>query len=74
MSERINNLVRLFNVREGISEAEDNLPERFKREPLKKGASKGQVVDATELQKMISNYYNLRGWDTYGRPKFQEIS
>ena len=40
--ERINNLERLFNVREGFSRKNDTLPERFLKEPLSKGPSKGK--------------------------------
>jgi len=62
-AERINNLVRSFNLREGISRKEDALPERFMNEGLKKGASKGEVVRKKEFEKMLNEYYKIRGWD-----------
>jgi aldehyde:ferredoxin oxidoreductase len=55
-------------VREGISRKDDTWPERFFREPLPDGASKGQVLDTLEFDKMLSEYYELRGWDTNGIP------
>ncbi len=58
--ERINNLERLFNVREGFSRKNDTLPERFLKEPLSRGPSKGSVVD---LEPMLDEYYEARGWD-----------
>jgi len=55
-AERINNLVRSFNSREGISRKDDALPERFVKEPLI-----GQVVEKEKLDKMLDQYYKLRG-------------
>ena len=45
--------------------AEDTLPERFIKEPLKTGASEGQTV---ELSEMLKEYYELRGWSSEGKP------
>ncbi len=58
--ERIVNLKRAFNVREGITRRDDTLPERFTREPMPEGPGRGQVVD---LERMLDEYYELRGWD-----------
>lgn len=67
IGERIYNLERLFNLREGIGKDEDNLPKRFTEEPLSEGPAKGQYV---ELDKMLPKYYELRGWDfETGLPK-----
>lgn len=57
--ERIVNLERLFNLREGLTKEDDSLPERMLNEPLPDGPAKGQVVD---LEPMIAKYYQLRGW------------
>ncbi len=64
--ERINNLVRLFNVREGLTKGDDTLPKRFLMEPLKEGPARGRVVD---LQALLKEYYFVRGWDEEGAPK-----
>lgn len=60
MGERIYNLERLFNLREGIKKEADTLPQRFTKEPLPEGPAKGQYV---ELDKMLPEYYKLRKWD-----------
>jgi len=68
--ERVNNLVRLFNLREGLSRAEDTLPPRFLKEPLKEGPARGRVV---ELAPMLDEYYFVRGWDEDGVPKQEKL-
>lgn len=60
VGERIVNLERAFNVREGFSRNDDTLPERFLREPVPRQPSKGQVF---ELDKLLDDYYTARGWD-----------
>ncbi len=66
--ERIYNLCRMFNVREGISRKDDTLPSRI-GEPLKEGGSAGHTVNKEELDRMLDEYYGLRGWDENGIPK-----
>jgi aldehyde:ferredoxin oxidoreductase len=63
VGERVNNLARAFNVREGFTRADDTLPERLMTEPLKAGGSKGQVISREDLDQMLDEYYALRGWD-----------
>lgn len=63
IGERVNNLCRCFNVREGIRRKDDYLPRRFSEEPLPDGPSQGQRITHEELQNMLDNYYELRGWD-----------
>ncbi|MFX1450285.1 MAG: aldehyde ferredoxin oxidoreductase C-terminal domain-containing protein, partial [Promethearchaeota archaeon] len=65
IGERIWNLERLFNIREGFSRKDDTLPKRFLTEPLEKGGSKGTVV---KLDEMLSEYYRARGWNVDGIP------
>ncbi len=61
--ERIFNLERLFNLEAGMTKADDTLPQRMLKEAAKSGAGKGHV---TELEKMLPEYYELRGWDPDG--------
>lgn len=61
--ERINNLARAFNVREGFTRAHDNLPERLMTEPVPGGASEGHFISRAELDQMLDEYYTARGWD-----------
>ncbi|MFB0507397.1 MAG: aldehyde ferredoxin oxidoreductase family protein [Thermodesulfobacteriota bacterium] len=65
--ERIFNLCRMFNVREGISRVDDALPARL-GEPLPDGASAGETVSAEDLEELLDEYYELRGWDKNGIP------
>lgn len=60
IGERITNLERAFNLREGLTRSDDSLPERMLKEPLPDGMGKGQVVN---LEPMLDRYYELRGWD-----------
>ncbi|MDI6641019.1 MAG: aldehyde ferredoxin oxidoreductase C-terminal domain-containing protein [Elusimicrobiota bacterium] len=60
IGERIVNLKRLFNLREGLTTADDTLPDRFTKEPMPSGPGKGQVAN---LQLMLDEYYKLRCWD-----------
>ena len=58
--ERIVNIERAFNLREGLMRKDDTLPDRMLKEPLPDGPAKGQVVD---IDSMVKEYYELRGWD-----------
>ena len=64
--ERINNLKKLFNIREGWTREDDTLPERVLSEPLPDGAAAGVGLLNDDLQMMISAYYQARGWDADG--------
>jgi len=58
--ERINNLERAFNIREGLTRKDDTLPERVLKEPYPDGPAKGEVV---RLEPMLDEYYDFRGWE-----------
>ncbi|MBW2610198.1 MAG: aldehyde ferredoxin oxidoreductase family protein [Deltaproteobacteria bacterium] len=74
IGERIVNVERAFNVREGIRRKDDSLPRRFLEEPLPFGPAAGHVH---KLEPMLDDYYKLRGWDKKtGIPldkKFEEL-
>ena len=60
IGERIYNLERAFNIREGFKgREEDTLPKRLLEEPMPEGPVKGYVV---KLNEMLDEYYSLRGW------------
>jgi aldehyde:ferredoxin oxidoreductase len=63
VGERLTNLAKAFNLREGFTRADDTLPERLMTEPLKAGSSKGQMISREDLDKMLDEYYAERGWD-----------
>lgn len=58
--ERIVQIERLFNLREGLTPKDDTLPQRFLMEPVPDGPAKGRVV---RLKQMLEEYYHERGWD-----------
>ena len=62
------NLVKAYNVREGFSKKDDNLPERMEKDPLPSGKTKGKAVPRAAFDKMLAEYYSLWGWDADGRP------
>jgi aldehyde:ferredoxin oxidoreductase len=59
MSARIADTIRGFNLREGMTPADDTLPRRFLQEPLEPGSER---LTEAELQRMVTEYYALRGW------------
>ncbi len=63
LAERIYTLTRCFNVREGIRKKDDTLPPRFLYDPLPDGPGKGKVMGEKTFQRMLTEYYRLRGWD-----------
>ena len=53
------NLVRSYNLREGMTEADDTLPRRFFTEPLPES---GSVTKDEDFARLKDDYYKLRGW------------
>lgn len=71
IGERIVNLNRAFNIREGVSRRDDTLPERLTKVPAPLGPAKGHVV---ELDQMLDEYYRCRGWDLEtGKPTYEKL-
>ena len=69
--ERIYNLERAFNVREGLTRTDDTLPKRLLEEPLPEGPAKGHIND---LDSLLGPYYEFRDWDiTTGRPSKEKL-
>lgn len=68
--ERIWNLERVFNLKAGISPAEDTLPKRLLEEPIPDGPSKGHKHRLAEL---LPEYYKVRGWDEKGVPTAEKL-
>ncbi len=73
IGERIWNLIRLYNVREGLTRKDDTLPYRISNDPLKGGKADGHVVKPEDFHKMLDEYYKLRGWDSEGRPSKEKL-
>ena len=68
--ERIWNLERLYNLKAGFTTRDDTLPSRMLKDPIPSGPAKGYV---SRLDKMLPEYYTLRGWDTAGVPTQQKL-
>ena len=64
--ERINNLKKLFNIREGWTREDDTLPERVFTEKLTTGMVAGVGLEREDLQMMVKGYYRARGWSDDG--------
>ena len=64
VGERVWNLERQFNLDAGLTAADDCLPPRLTTEGAKSGPAQGHV---NELDKMLPEYYQLRGWTTDGQ-------
>ncbi len=65
---RVETLIRMFNLREGLTRQDDNLPYRTLFEPLPDGPAKGQFIGEENLNRMLDEYYETRGWDLLGVP------
>jgi len=68
IGERLNNIARLFNIGAGFTRRDDSFPKRLMTEPIKAGASKGQLISQKDLDFMLDEYYTERGWDKTGMP------
>ena len=65
VGERIWNMERKYNIAAGFTGADDTLPKRLLKDAAKSGAAKGLTAG---LDKMLPEYYELRGWSTDGVP------
>ncbi|MEM3458722.1 MAG: aldehyde ferredoxin oxidoreductase family protein [Candidatus Bathyarchaeia archaeon] len=72
--ERINNLARVFNVREGLGRKDDSLPWKVMNQPITdEGPSKGAYVTQEELDLLLDDYYEARGWTREGVPTVAKL-
>jgi len=63
---RAHTIKKAFNIREGWKRADDDLPYRWKHDPMTKGASAGHVVTDEELEYLKDLYYAAKGWTMEG--------
>ena len=71
IGEKTWNLERLFNLKAGMTKADDTLPKRLLKEGHKAGPSAGVTVD---LDAMLPVYYAERGWDEEGVPTPEKLA
>ncbi|MFX0205047.1 MAG: aldehyde ferredoxin oxidoreductase family protein [Candidatus Hodarchaeota archaeon] len=69
--ERIYNLQRVYNIREGLTKADDTLPKRLLEDPMPEGPAEGHVVN---LKLLLDAYYEYRDWDKEtGKPTPEKL-
>ncbi len=61
----ISNATREFNIREGLTREDDTLPRRFFEEPIEGG----RIIRREDFNRLLAEYYELRGWDKTGIPR-----
>jgi aldehyde:ferredoxin oxidoreductase len=72
--ERINILGRLINIREGLTRKDDTLPWKVMHVPIPDdGPSKGSFVSQEELDLLLDDYYEVRGWNKEGIPTMEKL-
>jgi len=67
IANRIASLERLFNYEAGADAAVDLLPPRFSEVPIVV-AGERKVVSRVDQERMLRDYYEVRGWNDAGRP------
>ena len=74
IGERVWNLGRLFNLREGVEK--DDLPKKLYAESgaFAEGPSAGQAIGEDRFNAMMAEYYTQRGWDASGVPSEAKLS
>ena len=63
VGERVYNLEKMMNYREGFNKEDDILPERFYKNKFTMGPKKGAIVNRQEFASILEQYYTDRGWD-----------
>jgi aldehyde:ferredoxin oxidoreductase len=71
VGERLANVERLFNVRHGVSSAEDRLPEMFFDKEYNSGGEPSKPI--AWMEPMKQEFYKVMGWDQSGRPSRQKL-
>ncbi|MBW2617514.1 MAG: hypothetical protein JRC92_01390 [Deltaproteobacteria bacterium] len=66
-AQRVLTLERACRVRKGLRR--DTLPEKLFEFPVPDGPFKGEKLHHDKFDKMLDEYYDLRGWDKNGVPK-----
>lgn len=74
-AERIMTLAKLINIREGLNRNDDSLPWKVMNTPIPDdGPVKGAVVTQDDLDLMLDDYYQARGWTVEGNPKAKKLA
>ncbi len=74
IGERVWNLGRLFNLREGVEP--DDIPQKLYAEEgaHTTGASAGRAIGTETFKKALQEFYQIRGWDEHGVPSEAKLA
>jgi len=72
VGERIWNRTRLYNNGNGVTRKDDYLPKRFE-EPIPDGPHKGHCFTRADQDRLLDEYYKIRGWDSNGVPTSEKL-
>jgi len=72
VAERVITTARLFNIKQGFTDADDVLPERF-YQPKTDGVLSDKPLDRSVMEKAKRTYYFLMGWDEKGVPRPEKV-
>ncbi len=73
MGEKISNLTRMYNFKNGRTAKEDTLPARFFEEKQEAGMFKDKYLTREIFAEWLQNYYNIRGWTKDGYPTKEKL-
>lgn len=77
LAEKVFAIFKAYAIREGFARKADSFPDRFYEEPLPEGPTKGAMLSRKEMDKLLDEYYVLRGYDKESgiptREKFLEL-
>ena len=65
---------RAFIVLRGVTSLEERRPPRFFKEPIPSGPAKGEILEKDKYNRMLDEYYQLRGWNKDGVPRKDKLA
>jgi aldehyde:ferredoxin oxidoreductase len=72
--ERVFTLLKVYNIRQGVTRKDDTVPDRFFEEPMPEGPARGAKLSRPTIDALLDEYYGLRGWDQKtGMPSHQKL-
>ncbi len=73
-AERVHNVERAYSCREGLNRKDDRLVGKWADEPVPNGPYQGEKIDPVSWERMLDEYYDLRGWDRSGIPTREKLA
>jgi len=75
LGEKSLTLLKVYNVRQGLTRKDDDWPDKFYTEIMSEGPSKGAVLSRDTIKQVLDEYYELRGWDKEtGLPTVEKLT